>query len=110
MKYGLSDNFINEIKSVFETYQKVNEVIIFGSRAKGDFKTGSDIDLAIKGNEIRLDDILNLSLRLENITFPYKMDLINFQSIEDINVIEHINNSGKVFYKRSTKPLNVSET
>ncbi|MDZ4713356.1 MAG: nucleotidyltransferase domain-containing protein [bacterium] len=101
MKYGLSESFIDEIKSVFETYPKVNEVIIFGSRANGDFKTGSDIDLAIKGNEIRLDDILNLSLRLENITFPYKMDLINLQTIEDTNVIEHINRVGKVFYKRA---------
>jgi predicted nucleotidyltransferase len=100
MKFGLSENIIEEINCVFEYYPKVKEVIIFGSRAMGNFKPGSDIDLAVIGDEIRHDDILNISVRMEDIVFPYRMDLINFQSIKDLNVIEHIKSAGKIFYKR----------
>jgi len=100
MKFGLSENIIKEINNVFETYPKVKEVIIFGSRAMGNYKAGSDIDIAVKGNKITLDDILDISVRIENIISPYRMDLINFQSINDPDVIEHIKRVGKIFYKR----------
>lgn len=101
MKFGLSDNLIKNINQIFERYPKVSEVVIFGSRAKGDYRDGSDIDLALKGNDLRLDDVLNLSVKLEDIIFPYKVDLLNFGKVKDPDVIEHINRAGKIFYQRT---------
>src|SRR5260221_14528202 len=98
MKFGLSDNMIENIQKVFEKNPKVDEVIIFGSRAKGNYKEGSDIDLAMKGRNINLDDILRLSGKLDE-TVSYKIDLINYATINYKDVIEHIDRVGIVFYE-----------
>jgi predicted nucleotidyltransferase len=98
MKFGLSDKVIECIQKVFHDEPKVDKVIIFGSRAKGNFKPGSDIDLAIKGNEISFNDVLSLSVKLDDLDLPYKIDLINYSSVKDKDVIEHINRVGIIFY------------
>lgn len=100
MKYGLSDTTIQKLLQVFQNKPKVQEVILFGSRAKGNYKPGSDIDLAVIGKQITFDDILTLNVRLEELDLPYKIDLINYQTLKDKNVIEHIKRVGIVFYKK----------
>ncbi|MBK9334041.1 MAG: nucleotidyltransferase domain-containing protein [Ignavibacteria bacterium] len=100
MRFGLSENIISEINGVFEEYPKVEEVIIFGSRSAGNFKPGSDIDLAVKGKDITLSDILKISVQMENIISPFRADLINYNSVTDPDVMERINKGGKVFYER----------
>ena len=54
MLYGLKEETINQIKEVISHYQQVDEVILYGSRAMGNFKRGSDIDLTLKGKELNL--------------------------------------------------------
>jgi len=103
MKFGLPDSTIENIQKVFETDSKIDEVIVFGSRAKGNYKEGSDIDLAIKGRNINLDEILSLSRKLDELNLPYKIDLINYATISDKDVIEHIDRVGIVFYERWKK-------
>lgn len=53
--FGLSNETVHDIHLVFQSYPNIQEVLIFGSRAKGDFKRNSDIDLAIKGENISFD-------------------------------------------------------
>src|SRR3954470_21136907 len=100
MKFGLPDNTIESIRKVFEENWKVDEVIIFGSRAKGNYKEGSDIDLAVKGRNISFNDIQKLSGQLEDLNLPYKIDLLNYHTISDKDVVEHIDRAGIVFYNR----------
>ena len=100
MKFGLPDSTIESIQKVFETNSKIDEVILFGSRGKGNYKEGSDIDLAVKGRNINLDDILSLSRKLDELNLPYKIDLINYATINDKDVVEHINRVGIEFYSR----------
>ena len=100
MKYGLSSNDISLINSVFAVHPKVREVIIFGSRAMGNYKPGSDIDLAIIGQGIQFDDILQLHADLENLGLLNQFDLQRFDAIEDPSVLDHIRRVGKPFYNK----------
>lgn len=98
MKYGLAEDDMEKIQAVFATHPNVKQVVIFGSRAKGNFKNGSDIDLAVKGDALTFDDILEIHAQLENIGLLYKFDLQLFSSIKDPDVLAHISRVGSVFY------------
>jgi len=103
MKFGLPDSTIENIQKVFENNSKIDEVIVFGSRAKGNYKEGSDIDLAVKGRKIDFKDILRLSGQLDDLNLPYKIDLLDYAAINDKEVVEHIDRVGIVFYERWKK-------
>jgi type I restriction enzyme, S subunit len=109
MKFGLTDEIIAGIEQVFETNSKVDKAIIFGSRAKGNFREGSDIDIAIKGKELSFKDIISLSGKLEDLELPYKIDLIDYTSIKEPALQEHIDRVGIEFYSR-WKQIPLSKT
>ena len=52
MRFGLSDTVIKELQDVFRRHANIKKVLIFGSRSKGNYRAGSDIDLAVIGNDI----------------------------------------------------------
>ncbi|MCD4698047.1 MAG: nucleotidyltransferase domain-containing protein [Bacteroidales bacterium] len=99
-KYGLSGSDINNIISVLKNNRKINEIILFGSRAKGNFSGGSDIDIALKGDNLKLNDVIDASIEIDNLFLPYKFDLIIFNRIKEPALIDHINRVGKVIYER----------
>jgi len=103
MKFGLSENIIESMNAIFEENSKIDKVIVFGSRAKGNNKEDSDIDLAVKGRNIDFKDILNLSGQLDDLNLPYKIDLLDYDAIKDKDVVEHIDRVGIVFYERWKK-------
>ena len=98
MSFGLSDKVVNRLKMVFAENAKVETAIIFGSRAKGNYKEGSDIDIVIKGLELNFEDRLNLMQKLDELGLPYKIDLINYYNITDLDLIDHIDRIGIIFY------------
>lgn len=100
MKFGLNDTIIEAIQKVFEINASIDEVIVFGSRAKGNYKEGSDIDLAVKGRNISFDDILKLHGQLDDLNLPYKIDLLDCASNKEPALKEHIDRVGIVFYER----------
>jgi predicted nucleotidyltransferase len=81
-------------KMYLKLLQKVDSVILFGSRAKGTFSNGSDIDIALKGENIVLNDVLDLLNALDELLLPYKFDIVIFDRIEDDVLKEHINRVG----------------
>jgi predicted nucleotidyltransferase len=98
MSFGLKEETVEKIKKIFQLEPKIHEAVIFGSRAKGNFKNGSDIDLALKGGNLSHDDILKMYNLLDELNLPYTFDLLIFSQIKDKEVIEHINRAGKSFY------------
>lgn len=98
--FGLSDNKINKINSVFQQYPEINEVLIFGSRAKGNFRDNSDIDLAIKSNKISLSVLQQIEIKLEELYIPNYFDLVIYEKIENQELIDHIDRVGKKIYKK----------
>ena len=60
MKFGLSDSVVKELQDVFRRHANIRKVLIFGSRSKGNYREGSDIDLALIGDGIDYNQILSL--------------------------------------------------
>jgi predicted nucleotidyltransferase len=98
MIYGLDDDDIRKINAVFSSHSAVQEVIIFGSRAIGNYKPGSDVDLVVKGENLKHSDLLNLSVELDDLGALYTFDVQHYDAIRDADVLDHINRAGKQFY------------
>ena len=98
--FGLKESDINLINSVFEKYENVEKAIIYGSRAKGNYRNGSDIDLTLTGNDLNFDILLKIENELDDLMLPYKIDLSLFHKIENKDLIEHINRVGITFYSK----------
>ena len=97
--FGLSENIVQSIYSVFEKYDAVKTVVIFGSRAKGNFENGSDIDLAIE-NEISAEGLEKIQNELEDLDLLYGIDIISYNKLEDSPLKQHIDRVKKTFYKK----------
>ncbi len=98
--YGLPSSDKEALIAEISKNKKVEEIILFGSRAKGTFQNGSDIDIALKGNKLGLQDILNITLEVEKLLLPWKLDLVIFSRIKEPALVEHINRVGVTLYKR----------
>src|SRR5579871_3162525 len=100
--FGLSETAYNLIKAQFFLFPEIEQVIIFGSRAMGNYKPGSDIDLALKGI-ITHDTVIKISLILdEELPLPYLFDVIDYHHIDNPELISHIDQYGKFFYSKAT--------
>jgi predicted nucleotidyltransferase len=100
-KFGLSTETVNKINLVFTHFPQIEKVLIYGSRAKGNFKTGSDIDLTLLGGSELTTDILSALLaELDDLLLPYQFDLTFFDSLTDPGFIEHIQRVGRSFYEK----------
>jgi len=73
---------------------------LFGSRAKGTYHAGSDVDIALFGDDLCLNDILDLSVEIEKLSMPYKFDLIINSSIKEIALLDHIKRVGMILFER----------
>ena len=95
---GLPQSAINQINSVFEKYSKIEKVILYGSRAMGTYKLGSDIDLCILSKTLSLTDLLAIETQLDDLLLPWKIDLSLMNKIDNSDLLAHINTKGLVFY------------
>ena len=93
-KYGLNFSTILAIVNSVEKYAPETEILLFGSRAKGNFSNGSDIDIALKGKKLNLNILLDIYIELDNYDLPYKFDFIIFDRINDKSLMEHIDRVG----------------
>ena len=100
MQYGLKKETLKKINSIFAGYEEVEEVVLYGSRAKGNYKPGSDVDLTLKGKKLNLKLLNKISLDLDDLLLPYTFDLSIYNHITHTDLIEHIERIGKLFYKR----------
>lgn len=98
--FGLLDRDIKFILEVFKKHSKIEKVIIFGSRAMGNFKKASDVDLALLGKEIDKKTLRKVSDDLnEEYPLPYFFDVINYNEILSEDLKEHIDSYGKIIYE-----------
>lgn len=100
MNFGLSEKTINKINSVFEKHLEIDEVIIYGSRAKGNFREGSDIDITLKGKMISYTILSKINQEIDHLNTPYLFDISVFETLESKDFIDHINRVGKTFYRK----------
>lgn len=100
MKFGLEQHIIDKLIAVFEKKPKVDKALVFGSRAMGNYRPDSDIDIAIKGQDLNTDDIIAMSVAFEEKGITYKIDLINYHTIKEPNLKDHIDRVGIDLYSR----------
>lgn len=99
-KFGLKQTTIDKINGVFSGHPQIEQVILYGSRAKGNYRGGSDIDLTIKGEAVTLTQLLKIETELDDLLLPYKIDLSLLHKIDDPDLIDHIRRVGIVFYDK----------
>lgn len=99
-KFGLKDRDLNTIFEIFDRYSEIQLVHIFGSRAKGTQKPGSDIDLAIMNTGVSDTTIIKIKSELEDSSLPYFVDLVYFPKLKHPEFIDHIERVGKSFYEK----------
>lgn len=97
--FGLSINDRKLIKGVFEKFSQVEEVIIYGSRSKGNYKPYSDIDFTLFGKELSQKLLFEIELGLDDLMLPYVFDLNINDKISNPDLLDHITRVGKRFYK-----------
>ena len=100
IQFGLNQKDIDKINHVFAMYEGIDSVVVYGSRAKGNFKAGSDIDLTIIENSISFPTFLEIENALDDLLLPYKIDLSLKRKITNIDLLSHIDRVGKLFYTR----------
>lgn len=101
VKYGLKADYIQSIQNVLSAFTEVDKAILYGSRAKGNFKPASDIDLTLTGDNIDLSLLYKIDDRLDDLLLPYTFDLSVFSRISNPDLVEHINRVGQVFYEKN---------
>jgi len=100
-QFGLKPEQIEAICQCFAQYPAIEQVILYGSRAKGNFKNGSDIDLTIIDSGITFAELLQLENKLDDLLLPYKIDLSLKRQINNPDLLNHIERVGKLFYKKT---------
>jgi predicted nucleotidyltransferase len=98
MRYGLAEETVLKISQVMVQFPAVEEVVIYGSRAKGNFKASSDIDIVLKGNDINLQLLSRITLKLDDLLLPYKFDLSIYNHIVNSELLDHIDRVGQTLW------------
>lgn len=101
MPYGLKDNELEKLSSLFATNQKVEKVILYGSRAKGTYRPFSDVDITLVGNTLTHDDLTRVILAIDDLLLPYQFDISIYNTLKNQDLIDHITRRGITIYSRS---------
>lgn len=100
MPYGLTDNEMQILHDLFAENEKIEQVILYGSRAKGTYKPFSDVDITIVGAGLTRLDIDRLHATLDKSPIPYMFDIFIFDTLKNENLKENVSRCGVVLYKK----------
>ena len=101
MRFGLKEEVIQAINNVFINHHEVEKVLLYGSRAKGNYKPASDIDLTLVGEAIDVSLMNKISWELDDLLLPYTFDLSIYHHLNDPDLLDHINRVGAIFYSKA---------
>ncbi|PCJ18795.1 MAG: hypothetical protein COB02_10200 [Candidatus Cloacimonadota bacterium] len=96
--YGLNQSLIDDLITIFSNFQQIDKVVLYGSRAKGNYRKGSDIDLSFFGETLNLNAIFKIQDKIEDLDSPYLFDLSIFHQIDNPDLIDHIKRIGIEVY------------
>jgi predicted nucleotidyltransferase len=101
--HGLTNETVAQIHEVLAHHPEVEKVVLYGSRAKGNFKPGSDVDLTVSGTGVTSKILSQIQDELEDGLLPYTFDISILAQITQADLLDHIRRVGVVFYEK--KPL-----
>ena len=99
-RFGLTEATMAKIVNVLADHPQVEQAVLYGSRAKGNYKNGSDIDLTLMGPKLQTADLLSIMGELDDLLLPYMIDLSLFHQLTHPELIEHIRRVGIIFYEK----------
>ena len=106
MNFGISDSDLAFIVSAIAKFDEIERASIFGSRAKGNYKAGSDIDIAIYGERVNFDTISKLHALLEDESpMPYRFDIVDYSHLVHENLKSHIDRVGVPVFEAPPRGL-----
>lgn len=97
---GLKVSIIERIITVFAAHANLEQAILYGSRAKGNYREGSDIDLTLTGGALNDRELGQIDNELDDLLLPYTFDLSLLSQIDNPDLIDHIQRVGIVFYQK----------
>ncbi|MEQ9107828.1 MAG: nucleotidyltransferase domain-containing protein [Limnobacter sp.] len=98
----MSSEIVRQLTSVFARYPNIETVYLFGSRAKGNFRDGSDIDLAVLAPEMKPEIFTQLWNEIDALPMVFKVDCLHFEQLENDALKQKVLNEGVVFYQASS--------
>lgn len=101
MSHGLSDATVAKIRGVFARFPAIERAVLYGSRAKGNYKPGSDIDLTLHGRTLDSSLLGDIAEELDELLLPYTIDLSVYGDLDHAALREHIDRVGVLFYERA---------
>ena len=93
---GIDDSYSLNILGLFKSLPPSTQIILFGSRAKGTYKEGSDIDLCLKDSQLKVEDLFAYSEKYYSLNLPWKLDIVIYELIQEPALKEHIDRIGKI--------------
>jgi predicted nucleotidyltransferase len=103
-RHGLTDQTVAQIHEVLTRFPEVEKAVLYGSRAKGNFKPGSDVDLTLLGANVTPKILSRIQRELDDGLLPYRFDLSILAQITQADLIDHIRRVGVVFYEKQPSP------
>lgn len=100
MQFGLEDKYFEELTTIFRSIPEIEEVVIYGSRARGDYQRVSDIDLSLRGARLEDKHVVQLKTLLYESRIPYFCDVHIFHRLRNPQFIANIERDGIVCYRR----------
>jgi uncharacterized protein len=100
MIFGLDQKTVDRINGVLAAFPQIKKAVIYGSRAKGNFENGSDIDITFEGSDLTLEIMNRIDLGLDELMLPYTFDLSICSHIDNTDLLDHIKRVGRVFYQQ----------
>ena len=103
MPYGLKDIELAKLNEVFAANERIERVVLYGSRAKGNYKPFSDVDITLEGDELTHTDLSRLSLAIDDLLLPYQFDISIFHTLKNEALIDHIRRMGITIYEKKSE-------
>lgn len=97
---GLNDKEYSTLQALFAANERITEVILYGSRAKGNYKPFSDVDIVLVGNTLSRTDVNRLYAAIDESSLPYKFDISLLASLKNEELVAHIERVGMTIYKK----------
>ncbi len=110
MMFGLKTATISAIQEVLAQYPALKKAILYGSRAKGNYRPGSDIDLTLEGEDLDLSILHKIENDIDELMLPYKMDVSLEKHIKNTDLLEHIKRVGMTFYEKGATTIVKSDS
>ncbi|MCK5029261.1 MAG: nucleotidyltransferase domain-containing protein [Bacteroidales bacterium] len=98
MLKGLKQDILDRLHRIFIQFNEIDKVILYGSRAKGNNKYSSDIDITLKGEGLSLSILNKVCTKIDDLLLPYTFDISIYNHLKNIELIDHIDRIGIIIY------------